>query len=187
MRLPKSASAQAAPSGTVAGFAASSVVACNTSRYHGILCAALNPPVGRVTTVNRIGEERGFRPSLLGHILIELLLDAHLHEQHPGKLEYYYRQVAAVDAVRLQNAVNLLVTKPTDKLAEYHGEYLNARFLFDYSDDDRLTYRVNRVMSRVKQLPLNDELRTWLPTARHRVCDRAAELLVESFSLYCRG
>ena len=38
------------------GFAASSVVACNTRRYHGILCAALNPPVGRVTTVNRIGE-----------------------------------------------------------------------------------------------------------------------------------
>jgi len=37
-------------------FASSTVVACNTRRYHGLLCAATIPPVGRVMTINRIGE-----------------------------------------------------------------------------------------------------------------------------------
>ena len=40
----------------IGGFSASSVVDCNTRRYHGVLCAALNPPVGRVISVNRLGE-----------------------------------------------------------------------------------------------------------------------------------
>jgi predicted glycogen debranching enzyme len=38
------------------GFAASTVVGCNTRRYHGLLCAATLPPVGRIMTVNRVGE-----------------------------------------------------------------------------------------------------------------------------------
>jgi len=38
------------------GYAASTVLGMNTRRYHGLLCAATNPPVGRVMTINRIGE-----------------------------------------------------------------------------------------------------------------------------------
>jgi predicted glycogen debranching enzyme len=38
------------------GFAASTVVGCNIRRYHGLLCAATNPPVGRMMLLNRIGE-----------------------------------------------------------------------------------------------------------------------------------
>jgi predicted glycogen debranching enzyme len=40
----------------IGGFAASTVVACNTRRYHGLLIAATNPPVGRIMTLNRLGE-----------------------------------------------------------------------------------------------------------------------------------
>lgn len=38
------------------GFASSTVVGCNTRRYHGVLVAATLPPVGRVMVLNRIGE-----------------------------------------------------------------------------------------------------------------------------------
>src|ERR1700679_472441 len=38
------------------GFAASTVVGCNTRRYHGLLCAATLPPVGRVMLLSRLGE-----------------------------------------------------------------------------------------------------------------------------------
>jgi predicted glycogen debranching enzyme len=38
------------------GYAAGTVVGCNTRRYHGLLCAATLPPVGRVMLLNRIGE-----------------------------------------------------------------------------------------------------------------------------------
>ncbi len=38
------------------GFASSSVIGCNTRRYHGLLCAATKPPVGRMMILNRVGE-----------------------------------------------------------------------------------------------------------------------------------
>ncbi len=38
------------------GFASSSVVGCNTRRYHSLLVAARTPPVDRINTVNRMGE-----------------------------------------------------------------------------------------------------------------------------------
>src|SRR5688500_3021141 len=38
------------------GYGASTVVGCNTRRYHGLLCAATNPPVGRIMTLARLGE-----------------------------------------------------------------------------------------------------------------------------------
>jgi predicted glycogen debranching enzyme len=38
------------------GFASGTIVGCNTRRYHGLLCAALLPPVGRVMLLNRLGE-----------------------------------------------------------------------------------------------------------------------------------
>ena len=38
------------------GFSSSSVVGCNTRRYHGLLCAATLPPVGRVLALNCMGE-----------------------------------------------------------------------------------------------------------------------------------
>jgi predicted glycogen debranching enzyme len=41
-------------------FSSSSVVGCNTRRYHGVLVAATLPPVGRIMTVNRIGETLRF-------------------------------------------------------------------------------------------------------------------------------
>jgi predicted glycogen debranching enzyme len=38
------------------GFATSTVVGCNTRRYHGLLCAATLPPVGRIMLLNRMAE-----------------------------------------------------------------------------------------------------------------------------------
>ncbi|MGA2443264.1 MAG: amylo-alpha-1,6-glucosidase, partial [Tepidisphaeraceae bacterium] len=40
----------------IGGFASGTVVGCNTRRYHGLLCAALTPPVGRMMMLNRLGE-----------------------------------------------------------------------------------------------------------------------------------
>ncbi len=45
----------------IGAFAGSTAVGCNTRRYHGLLVAATLPPVGRVMTVNRIGEILSFK------------------------------------------------------------------------------------------------------------------------------
>src|SRR3954468_7332684 len=37
-------------------FSASTVLGCNTRRYHGLLCAATHPPLGRMMTLSRLGE-----------------------------------------------------------------------------------------------------------------------------------
>src|SRR3954470_8233754 len=37
-------------------FSFSTVVGCNTRRYHGLLCAATHPPLGRMITLSRVGE-----------------------------------------------------------------------------------------------------------------------------------
>ena len=38
-----------------------------------------------------LGEPSGYRPPFLGHVLVEVLLDASLIADHPTRLEEYYR------------------------------------------------------------------------------------------------
>jgi predicted glycogen debranching enzyme len=40
----------------IGGFACSTVVGCNTRRYHALLCAATRPPLGRMVLVNKADE-----------------------------------------------------------------------------------------------------------------------------------
>ena len=121
--------------------------------------------------------DRSMRPSLIGHIVVEMFLDAYLHQQNPGKLEYFYQQVATVDAAAIQNAVNLFATRPTDKLTEEVGRFCRARYLFDYESDTGTAYRINRVMSRVSIGEVDDRIFEWLPNARKRVYNSVSHLL----------
>lgn len=125
----------------------------------------------------RLGDEAGFRPGLLGHIIIELMLDAHLDAKFPGKLQTYYEAVESVNAEFVQETVNRIATKSTSKLVWYFEVFLRERYLFDYADDDRLLYRMNHVFKRVKLPPIGSELDDWLPTVRNRVYQQAPQLL----------
>ncbi len=40
----------------IGGFASSTVIGCNTRRYHALLCAATRPPLGRMVLVNKADE-----------------------------------------------------------------------------------------------------------------------------------
>ena len=53
-----------------------------------------------------LASDSGFRPSFLGHVLIEVLLDWTLVEDNPGKLDAYYRALESVDPAVVQEAVN---------------------------------------------------------------------------------
>jgi len=123
------------------------------------------------------GNERSMRPSLVGHIAVELFLDAYLHAEYPGRLEEYYSLVDSVDAVQIQSAINLFATRPTDKLVEEIARFRKARYLFDYATDSGVAYRINRVLQRVKLDQLDDRFVDWMPNARDRVNENAKELL----------
>lgn len=121
--------------------------------------------------------DEGFRPWFLGHILVELLLDAALIEEDPRRLDDYYAALAAVEPAAAQTAVNAIATKTTDRLTVLLPRFLAERFLYDYLDDGKLLTRLNAVMRRVglPQLPL--EVAGLLAVMRNDVRETMSQLL----------
>ena len=121
--------------------------------------------------------DEGFRPSFLGHIVVEMLLDAVLTAEHPGRLKAYYRALEEVDPSAVQAAVNRMAPRPTERLAELIPLFCREAFLWDYADDGKLWRRLNQVMCRVGLPALPEGIRDLLPEARSLVTSRAEELL----------
>ncbi|HVX60802.1 MAG TPA: hypothetical protein VHC19_09375 [Pirellulales bacterium] len=119
----------------------------------------------------------GLRPSFLGHILVELLLDSLLIADEPERLEAYYAALTAVDPGFVEQAVGRIATAAPERLAQFVPLFIQERFLWDYGDDGKLWFRLNQVMRRVKLPPLPEAFCTLLPEARRLVAERKAELL----------
>jgi hypothetical protein len=121
----------------------------------------------------------GLRPSFLGHILVEILLDAELIAEDHARLDDYYRAMESLDPATVQAAVNRMAPVPATRLGQLLPLFLTERFLEDYLDDKRLLYRLNQVMRRVKLSTLPTELLQLLPDARRLVAQRREELLTQ--------
>lgn len=124
-----------------------------------------------------LGADAGFRPHLAGHILIEMLLDAFLTEQDPSQLDRYYELVKAVQPAFVQDAINQMARIPTDRIESFMPRYLKEAYLYDYVDDSKTRYRLNRVLRSVKLAELPESFLEWLPTARERVYNLAPQML----------
>jgi len=135
------------------------------------LCRAALPP------------DEGFRPSFLGHILVEILLDAELAAADPGALDRYYAAIGQLDPLTAQAAVNQIAAVPTDRLAWFIERFCQERFLWDYADDAKLLFRLNQVMRRVRLSPLPDSFQSVLPATRQIVSARASDLLMQHIPL----
>ena len=119
----------------------------------------------------------GFRPSFLGHILLEILLDAALIADAPQQLDAYYAAFAGLDAVAVRDGVSQMAHQPVESLAVFIPGFCGERFLYDYLDDAKLLARLNRVMRRVQLPTLPDRFVELLPSARQTVRRRRDELL----------
>lgn len=126
---------------------------------------------------DRLPKDDGFRPSFLGHILVELLLDATLIENDPAQLDAYYAVMEALDPNVVADAVNCMVTQQTGMLSFFIPRFSAERFLYDYMDDEKLLFRLNNVMRRVRLPFLPASLAELFPEARRLVRERAPELL----------
>jgi hypothetical protein len=121
--------------------------------------------------------DSGFRPSFLAHILVEVLLDWTLAEDHPGGLEMYYRALELIDPGTVEAAVNRIAARGTNRLAPLIFHFCRERILWDYGQDDKLLVRMNQVMHRVGFVPLPEGVRELFPAARRLVRRRQRELL----------
>ena len=59
-------------------------------------------------------EDDGFRPSFLGHILVEILLDAALIEEDPSRLDAYYDALGSLAPARVSRCVHHMTTGNAD-------------------------------------------------------------------------
>ena len=125
----------------------------------------------------RLPADEGFRPHFLGHILVEILLDAALIAETPGHLEAYYAAFDHLEAEQVQRAVNIIAPRPTENLGAFIPLFSQERFLWDYADDGKLLVRLNQVMRRVGLPLLPASLTQFLGEARPLVAERQAELL----------
>jgi hypothetical protein len=130
-----------------------------------------------VAARDALDRDAGFRPSFLGHILVEILLDAQLIGEQPLRLQRYYDALSAVDPVAVGDAVGRMAGQPLPLLAAFIPRFIAERFLPDYLDDEKLLGRLNQVMRRVNLPPLPAEFCEILPAARRQVAARKHELL----------
>lgn len=126
---------------------------------------------------DRLPNDDGFRPSFLGHILVELLLDSSLIEDSNAEIDKYYRCLAQLDPVAVATAVSRITGQEVDALGLVIPRFSAERFLCDYLDDGKLLTRLNHVMRRVKLPALPESLLEFFPEARIAVRDRRDELL----------
>ena len=117
------------------------------------------------------------RPSFLGHILVELLLDAELIAENPQRLTEYYAAMDSLDPEAVAYAVGRITPRPPEGLARLIPRFSAERFLSDYSEDAKLWFRLNQVMRRVKLPELPREFLSVLPQARTRVREYRTQLL----------
>ena len=124
-----------------------------------------------------LAADESMRPAFLGHLLVELLLDAALIAAAPGQLAEYYRTLDRLDVWRIEAVVNRMSPCPTQRLAAFVELFRRERILSDYLEDDKLIVRLNQVMRRVRLAPLPDQFAQMLPAARRLVGERREELL----------
>ncbi|OYP29870.1 hypothetical protein [Rhodopirellula sp. MGV] len=130
-----------------------------------------------VTLRDQLPGDRGFRPMFVGHILIEIFLDAFWIRDDEDIARRYYAAVESSSHALLENCVNTITGKPTDRLAAVIERFCQARFLYDYLDDERLLMRLNQVMKRVRLAELPHSILPWLHDARDLVESRRTGLL----------
>jgi hypothetical protein len=123
------------------------------------------------------GDVDGMRPSFLGHILVELLLDAALMDEDRSRVDAYYAALNQIEPVVVAGAVSSMIGADASALASIIQRFTAMRFLYDYADDARLTYRLNQVMHRVRLPQLSDSFTEILPAARTLVAEYCDELL----------
>lgn len=140
--------------------------------FHGTPGFAIS--TARLSTAFRtLSSDPEFPASFLGHVVMEMLLDVALIRRHPGVLDLYYDALDRVDGRVIQSVVNRAARNRTENLARLVPLFVQERFLADYPDPERLLFRLNQVMRRVK-LP-------GLPEGALPVLRAGAEIVEEHF------
>ena len=84
--------------------------------------------------------DHGLRPSFLGHIVVELLLDAELSRRHPNLLDDYYGVINSLDVAFVAWTVDKIANGPALGLEQLIPRFSAEQFLYDYAEDAKLLF-----------------------------------------------
>ncbi|MEM7813187.1 MAG: hypothetical protein AAF532_17060 [Planctomycetota bacterium] len=101
-----------------------------------------------------IGPDDHARTGFLGHITAEMLLDTTLIEDDPTLPDRYYALIDALAPEQIQAHARAMCPRPIARLAEFVTMFGRSQFLRDYTDTDRLTFRISQVCRRARLEPL---------------------------------
>lgn len=124
-------------------------------------------------------EDQSMRTWFVGHVLVELLLDAELFRRQPDAMTAYYDSLHQVDPAEVAAAVSRMATADASKLARIIPGFLRERFLPDYANNAKLAYRLGQVLDRVGLPQLPADFVNLLPELRSEVARRADDLLLQ--------
>jgi hypothetical protein len=130
-----------------------------------------------VSIRDQLPKDDGLRPSFLGHILVELLLDDCLAQRDPKQLSTYYACLEHIEPPHVVDFVRRVTGRDAEGLAVFIPRFLRVRFLYDYAEDAKLLYRLNQVIQRVGLAKIPDAMAGLFPRLRGAVQQRATELL----------
>ena len=128
---------------------------------------------------DRLPGDAGFRPSFVGHILIEMLLDTNYVIQQRQWADRYYQLFTEAPLDEIEACVNRITGNPSNRIADTMRRFADTRFIYDYADDERLLMRLNQIMARVGLAALPAAVQDWLPEARREVLRNHVRLLSE--------
>lgn len=96
------------------------------------------------------------RASALGHIVIEMLLDACVEEQAPGATARYYDAIGSLDGDELVRVAAHFSGRAVPSLGALLPRFIRARFLFSYATDEGVVGALEGVAWRTGMPPPPD-------------------------------
>lgn len=120
-----------------------------------------------------------FRASFWAHLLVELLLDAHLMAERPDIVDRFYAALARVDVGTIADWTGPLLVGSGARpdLAPWIERFVELRFIADYRSDAGVHRRLDQVGQRIRLPSLPDSFEAAVARARLRVAALAPTLL----------
>lgn len=133
-----------------------------------------------VRAIRPLSPDPRLRASALGHILVEMLLDASVAEARPGVLERYYDALDEIDDELLASLARAWTRAPLAELPHLLGRFRRARFLFSYASDEGVVDALEGVCWRAGLAPPPPGIVDVVAALRPKVGCAAAALLGRS-------
>jgi hypothetical protein len=130
-----------------------------------------------VHAIRALSPDPRLRASALGHIAVEMLLDAAIEALQPGATARYYRALEDVDGAHLALLARSWTRAPLPQLPMLFDRFRGAQFLFTYETDEGVVGSLAGVCLRTGFAPPPPGTADVVAALRPRVRANAAPLL----------